>query len=109
MKKIILLLVISSLLLMFAGPAQATKGWYTCTISYAGLNTDTPDVVYVNAVSQNGTWSGGRWFVVTGSEAKAVLATALAAWSMGTPVILVLDDAGLAEWSPLYGIFTTPN
>jgi curli biogenesis system outer membrane secretion channel CsgG len=109
MKKVIMLLAIAALLVTVAGPAQATMAWYTVTINYTGVNTTDANVVYINATSQSGGWTGSRWFIATGSEAKAVLATALSAWSMGASVILVLDDAGLAEWSPCYGIFAAPH
>lgn len=109
MKKVIMLLAIAALLVTVAGPAQATLGWYMATINYAGVNTQDANVVFINATSQAGTWTGGRWFIATGSEAKAALAVALSAWSMGAPIILVLDDAGLAEWSPCYGIFAAPS
>ena len=108
MKKIIIVLAMACLLVTVAGPAQAALAWYTCTINYAGVNTDDADVVYVNATSTQGSWPGQRWYIATGSEAKAVLATALSAWSMGAPIIIVLDDADLDEWSPMYGIFAAP-
>ena len=108
MKKMILIMVLMCGLVILTGEAQAAMQWYTTTINYTGVNTAPPDVVYINATSSDGSWVGPRWFVATGSEAKAVLATALTAWSMGAPVILVLENTDIDEWSPCYGIFAAP-
>ena len=99
---------IAALLVTIAGPAQATLQWYPATINYAGVSSSVANVVYINATSPDGYWTGGKWFIATGSEAKAVLATALSAWSMGATIMIVLDDGSLTDWSPCYGIFTAP-
>jgi hypothetical protein len=108
MKKVMIMLAIAALLVTVAGPAQAAMKWYSVTINYAGVNTTPANVVYVNVTSQDGSWSGAKWYIATGTEAKACLATALSAWSMGAPVMLVLDDTDLDDWSPMYGIFAAP-
>lgn len=108
MKKVILMLAIAALLVTVAGPAQAELKWYNATITYAGLLTTQADTIFISADSTDEVWVGSRWFVATGSESKAVLATALSAWSMGAPIIIVLDDASLAEFSPCYGILAAP-
>jgi hypothetical protein len=108
MKKVIIMLALAGLLVTVAGPAQATLQWYPATINYAGVNSQATNTVYINVTSPDGYWTGGKWFITTGSEAKAVLATALSAWSMGATVMIVLDDASLTDWSPCYGIFTAP-
>jgi hypothetical protein len=107
MKKVILILAFVALLVTVAGTAQADLGWYPATITYAGLMTTAGDVVFIYADSTDEAWTGSRWFVAY-SETKAILATALSAWSMGAPIYIVLDSASLTEWSPCYGIFTSP-
>ena len=108
MKKVIPILAFIAFLVTVAGPAQAEYTWYNATITYAGVYTPVADTVFINAVSTDGVWTGSRWFITTGSDAKAVLATALSAWSMGAPIIIILDSDQLTEYSPCYGILTKP-
>jgi hypothetical protein len=108
MKKVILILAIATLLVTVAGTAQAELGWYPVTITYTGLMTTAGDAVMIYADSTNDAWTGSRWFVAT-SQTKAILATALSAWSMGVPIYLILDSSALISWSPCYGIFTSPT
>ena len=107
MKKVILILAFVALLVTVAGTAQAEMRMYSATITYAGLMTTAGDAIMIYAASTDGAWSDSKWFVAT-SQTKAILATALSACSMGAPIYIVLDSDTLTEWSPCYGIFTSP-
>lgn len=108
MKKVILILAFVALLVTVAGPVQAAQGWFPATITYAGIITTAGDVVIIAADDSTDTyWTGDRWFIAS-SQTKAILATALSAWSMGAPVYLILDSDSLTDWSECYGIFTRP-
>jgi hypothetical protein len=108
MKKLLFILVAMISMVSLVKSVQADMGWYEATINYAGTNSNTPDRAYINATSTNNSWPGSYWFVTDGEAAKTALAVALTAWSTGGPVMIILDDADLNNYSDFYGIFAAP-
>ena len=108
MKKVILIVAFVVLLVTVAGTAQAVLQSYNVTVNYAGVITASDNVVFFNAVSIDGIWTGGRWFSVSGNNSKAALACFLSAWSMGAPLLIYLESTDIDAWSPCYGVMTAP-
>jgi hypothetical protein len=109
MKNVIIILAIAACIMIVAAPAQAEKQWYSATVNYAGVDAADANITYINATSTNESWEGMKWFIITGSEAHAALAIALSAVSLSSPVIIMLDNTDLDDWSPCYGIVITPQ
>lgn len=108
MKKVIIILAAIITITFAVKSVQAEMGWYEATINYAGTNSNVPDRVYINATSTNNSWSGAYWFVTDGEAANSALAIALTAWSIGGPVMIILDDTKLNNYAEFYGIFAAP-
>ena len=101
-KLLIGVLLISSI---FVFSSVASAGWYVVTISEAGINPTT-GATFVNLTYVRGpepTWTGKRWFIATGENAKAMLAVGLSAVSMGAQCIVSLDS--VTAYSVVSGLF----
>jgi hypothetical protein len=116
MKKVILVLAAICLLFTTAGPAAAkTLLFAPATVNQAGVFNGDADYGYtiVNATSTSSPpkWTGARWFVSTGSGAKAVLAGALAAEASGRSVQLIVyqEDLSATGWLPVIGLVSAPQ
>jgi hypothetical protein len=108
MKKFFIILLAIIAITCAVKSVKAAQKWYEVTINYAGVSTTSQDIVYINVTSANQSWSGAKWFLVSGKESKSALAIALTAWSIGSTVFVTLDDTNLNDWAPVYGIFTAP-
>ena len=101
-KLLIGVLLISSI---FVFSSVASAGWYVVTVNEAGIDPTT-GATFVNLTYVSGpepTWTGARWYVATGDNAKAMLAVGLSAVSMGAQCTVSLDD--VTEWSAVSGLF----
>ena len=105
MKKVIIILVAIITIFGAVKSVKAAKVWYESTINYVGVDTNSQDIVYIKATSTNQSWFGAKWFIVSGKESKSALAIALTAWSIGAPILVILEDTDLNDWAPVYGIF----
>ena len=95
------LLVIS----IFAVSSIASAAWYVVTVNEAGIDPTTGmtfvSLTYVSGPSP--TWTGPRWYIASGDNAKAMLAVGLTALSTGNTATVSLDD--VTEWSVVSGLF----
>ena len=101
-KLLIGVLLISSI---FVLSSVASAAWYVVTVNEAGINPTT-GATFVNLTYVSGpepTWTGGRWYVATGENAKAMLAVGLSAVSMGAKCSVDLDS--VTAYSVCDGLF----
>ena len=104
MKKKNLLLIGTALFLFISFSAPANAAWHVCYVLEAGLSVNTGVVfVKLDAKSDTGTWTGGRWFTASGSDSKSVLAVALTAVSNGSEVTVNLPTT--TEYTLMQGLF----
>lgn len=73
--------------------------WYKATVNGTGIHSSS-DVVWVNLSSDS--WQGRLWFVISGTNKKAVLAVALTAISMDRAVTVELSSTD--QWSVITGM-----
>jgi hypothetical protein len=100
-----LLIVVLILGAVFAFSSIASAAWYEVTVNEAGIDPTT-GITFVNLTYVSGpspTWTGGRWYIATGENAKAMLAVGLSAVSMGAKATASLDS--VEEWATVSGLF----
>ena len=101
-KLIITVLVLGSIFIL---TSVASAAWYVASVNETGIDPIT-GTTYVSLTYVSGpspTWTGARWYIATGSNAKAMLAVALSALSSGNTVTVSLDD--VTEWAACSGLF----
>ena len=101
-KLLIGVLLISSI---FVFSSVASAAWYVVTVNEAGIDPAS-GATFVNLTYVNGpepTWTGGRWYIATGDNAKAMLAVGLSAVSMGAQCTVSLGSVD--QWSVVSGLF----
>jgi len=90
-KKIMMLLMVLSMVLVFAGPASAK--WYTVNVIHTNLSDDGTVEIKVE-------WSGKyNTFVLPDEYVKQFLATALTAQAAGLQLMIEVDWA--TSWSDI--------
>ena len=100
-------LLVAALLLIsiFAFSSIASAAWYVVSVNEAGIDPTTGtafvSLTYVSGPSP--TWTGPRWYIASGSEAKALLAVGLSAISTGNTATASIDD--VTEWTVISGLF----
>jgi hypothetical protein len=100
-KLLIIVLLLSSI---FVLSTVASAAWYTATVNETGINpVDGTVFVKLTCADASPAWTGGLWFIATGTNAKAMLAVGLSALSTGNTVTVSLDN--VAEWSTCSGLF----
>ena len=107
-RKIFLMMAVFCLFaLLIVSEALAADVWAVATVKEAGQSTTSGDVfVKLDEVS-DANWSGERFYVCTGSDKNAVLATALTALSQGAQVNVKLGSYN--EWSLVRSFYCMSN
>ena len=106
-KKILTITAIVFSVFMLSSSAALADSWHVCTVAQAGVNALTGVVfVEVDEVS-DANWSGTRWFTISGSDAKTVLAVALSAQSLSEQVSIQLVNT--TTRSALKGLYLKPE
>jgi len=114
-KKLIVVLVLAfSIIVFISANASAANRWYTCNVIYVGMGSgdyyiklsDTDS----NEDSSPGTVSFTKhWFTIPTTNNKSMLAVALTALSLGQPVYVMIDDAGIGtQFWPIKWLFAQP-
>ena len=101
-KLLIIVLVLSSI---FVLSTVASAAWYVASVNETGINP-VNGVTFVKLTYVSGpspTWIGAKWFIASGTNAKAMLAVGLSALSTGNTVSVSLES--VAEWSTCSGLF----
>jgi len=102
-KRILITVLLVSSIFVFSSIASAA--WYEVTINEAGIDPTT-GVTFVKLTYVSGpapTWTGARWYIASGENAKAMLAVGLSAISVGANATASLSD--VSEWSVVSGLF----
>jgi hypothetical protein len=100
-----LLIAVLLVCAVFAFSSIASAAWYVVTVNEAGIDPTT-GITFVNLTYVSGpspTWTGPRWYIASGENAKAMLAVGLSAVSMGAQATVSLDSVD--EWSTVSGLF----
>ncbi len=90
---------------IFVFGSIASAAWYEVTVNEAGIDPTT-GVTFVSLSYVSGpapTWTGARWYIASGDNAKAMLAVGLSAVSAGAKATVSLND--VTEWSTVSGLF----
>jgi hypothetical protein len=82
----------------FTGNAHAATDWHVCTVEAAGPGWNS---VYIKLTAP--AFPAGKWFTVTTTNGKEILAVALAAMSNGMQV-MIYADASLNN-PPIYTFY----
>ena len=102
-RKLLFTVLLLSSIFVFSSIASAA--WYVVTVNQAGIDATTGgafvQLTYVSGPSP--TWTGARWYIASGDNAKAVLAVGLSALSLTSQCTVSLDSVD--EWSVLSGFF----
>jgi uncharacterized protein YpmB len=102
-KKLLMIMTVFCLFIVFSASESMAQVWAVCTVAEAGQSTTTGDVyVKLDEVS-DANWSGEQYYVCTGTDKNAVLATALTAVSTGYQVNVKLSS--YSEWSIIQSFY----
>ena len=103
LKQKVTLVLFFVIFLIFISSSVSAQSYHYCSVVGIGMGPSGSTVSIALDELSNQSWTGARWFIITGNNSKAVLAIALSAQISGSKVTVAL--ASTSQWTSLTALY----